>query len=538
MIRNTQHVLARRHSVRREGVILVCTHGPRSRFDLPSRQTFCTHIARKISLGLEFLQEHAESLGGRCLAREYINCAAKVLWECQYGHTWEAFTNNVIYGKTWCPHCARKPQMSLNRLQAHAEKSGGRCLATEDSKCKDKVLWQCSRGHTWEATVNNVINGNSWCPHCAGKARVGLERLQKHAESLGGRCLAVEYRNTNTTVLWECKHGHKWETRPRNVLYAKRWCPRCAGNDPLKLRRLQEHARNLGGRCLASAYSNSKMKIRWECKHGHVWEATANGILNKSSWCPSCAWNSPAGLKPLQQHAETLGGRCLAMEYRNRREKVLWECNYGHRWEASSDSVINQKSWCPSCARKAKVSLQRLRGHAESLGGTCLATEFQNSYSKVYWECRHGHRWYATINNVLHGKTWCPHCTSDRWKNERDVRQVLEGIFHPHTFPTCKPLFLGGLQLDGFSATLQLGFEYQGEQHYDPQHYFHRNRPLSFEKSLERDARKVRLCNDEAVRLLVIPYFVKDRNAFVRLGLLQWFTVSEVNPLQLPASWV
>ncbi|CAE6973495.1 mra1 [Symbiodinium natans] len=92
-------------------------------------------------------------------------------------------------------------------------------------------------------------------------------------------------------------------------------------------------------------------------------------------------------------------------------------------------------------------------------------------------------------------------------------------------FDTAFPAFLQGLQLDGYSPALNLAFEYHGEQHYQPDSYFNFGDLSKFQRQQERDSRKVQLCAQAGVRLVVVPFFVKDKHSFVRLALLQWFSV-------------
>ena len=174
-----------------------------------------------------------------------------------------------------------------------------------------------------------------------------------------------------------------------------------------------------------------------------------------------------------------------------------------------------------------------MRAHAASLGGRCLAKSYKNSRMKLFWECQAGHIWNATANDVLNGKSWCPQCAASTWRTEAEVRRILETIFHPAVFPSCYPSFLEGLQLDGYCADLLLAFEYQGEQHYDPENYFHFGDPSSFRAQQRRDARKVEFCKNAGVRLLIIPCFVNDKRTFVFTTLLQWFAWAQITPASL-----
>ena len=168
------------------------------------------------------------------------------------------------------------------------------------------------------------------------------------------------------------------------------------------------------------------------------------------------------------------------------------------------------------------------------MGGRCLSQTYSNQTVNILWECQHGHRWKASAKNILHGKTWCPQCATTAWKTEAEVRSILESIFDPARFESSYPKFLGGLQLDGYCSELSLAFEYQGEQHFDVDNYFHFGDSTSFQSQLERDARKLQLCEEAGVRLLLVPYFVNDKRLFVITALLQWFSIAQVTHPMLP----
>ena len=436
-----------------------------------------------------------------------------------------------------------KKEAQLQRLRDHATALGGQCLAQEYQNNRTKVLWRCSDGHTWHATPNHVLSGKTWCRFCSRTGPIGLERLRAHAASLGGHCLATEYANNRQKVSWRCKCGHTWEARPSNVLHKRTWCPKCAhsarssrlksSTAKLTLHHLQQHAVTKHGLCLAQEYVNSTTKVLWQCNLKHEWHATPNSVLTKGSWCPTCAGKVPGTLEQLRTHAEALGGQLLSTHYTNRHTRLRWTCSLGHEWLASAASVMNQKSWCPHCARRAPIGLARLQAHAASLGGRCLSSQYANCVTRLLWECGNGHTWKATAQSILHGSTWCPHCTARTWRNESEVRQILESVFVEAKFDTAFPAFLQGLQLDGYSPALNLAFEYHGEQHYQPDSYFNFGDLSKFQRQQERDSRKVQLCAQAGVRLVVVPFFVKDKHSFVRLALLQWFSVSDVNPVML-----
>ncbi|CAE7271654.1 unnamed protein product [Symbiodinium natans] len=419
---------------------------------------------------------------------------------------------------------------ALQRLRDHAASKGGKCISETYMNCMSKVRWECKLGHRWMATPNSVLNGGSWCPRCSiNKRSLGLHQLQEHARKRGGRCLSDEYRNAHTKVRCQCKLGHTWEATANMVLNKGTWCPECAratkSRSKRSLRDLQEHAATRRGKCLATEYVGVMAKVPWQCEKGHTWSARADSVLNMKTWCPACAQNAPLGLERLRSHAARLGGECLAKDYENNRIKVRWKCSSGHVWRATPNNVIIKGTWCPECQ---KIGLARLQAHAASLGGRCLSMKYSNREAKVLWECQLGHRWKACAANILHQQSWCPQCAASTWKTEAEIRSILEAIFAPSMFESSYPAFLGGLQLDGYCSELSLAFEYQGEQHYDPDNYFHFGDPSSFQSQLERDERKRQLCEGAGVRLVLVPCFANDKRLFVLTALLQWFSMAQI----------
>ncbi len=300
------------------------------------------------------MQKIAKNKGGKCLSSEYINNYSKMLWECEEGHQWEATANN-IKSESWCPYCAKNRIVGdpLQNLQKFAKDRGGKCLSIEYVNCKTKMLWECEEGHQWEATADNITNG-SWCKKCVMNKRsvYSLEGLNQIAKNKGGKCISIEYENCKTKMLWECEERHQWEAAAKKIMEGT-WCPYCSKNriygDALKA--LQEIAESRGGKCLSIEYVNCKTKMLWECKEGHIWQATANKIKS-GSWCKKCVNILRRGdaLKVLQEIAESKGGKCLSIEYVNCKTKMLWECEEGHQWEATADYIKSEK-WCEQCSR-------------------------------------------------------------------------------------------------------------------------------------------------------------------------------------------
>ncbi|HEU4655242.1 MAG TPA: hypothetical protein VFS47_14740, partial [Steroidobacteraceae bacterium] len=58
-------------------------------------------------------------------------------------------------------------------------------------------------------------------------------------------------------------------------------------------------------------------------------------------------------------HARNLGGKLLSDKYETARTPLAWQCEARHRWKASYDNVINKESWCPTCAKAGMSDVKR-----------------------------------------------------------------------------------------------------------------------------------------------------------------------------------
>jgi hypothetical protein len=99
-------------------------------------------------------------------------------------------------------------------------------------------------------------------------------------------------------------------------------------------------------------------------------------------------------------------GLCLSEKYENVKYKYKWKCKEGHVWTATADSVINQNSWCPTCASQRKITIEQLRAICESRGGVLLSGKYINVHTKYEVRCREGHIFYPQGQSLFKGY-WC-----------------------------------------------------------------------------------------------------------------------------------
>src|SRR3989339_104213 len=154
-----------------------------------------------------------------------------------------------------------------------------------------------------------------------------------------------------------------------------------------------------------------------------------------------------------------------------------------------------------------KITLEEMQQIAKVRRGVCLSEEYAGSGNSLKWRCERGHEWEATPHNIKKDK-WCPVCSTRI--GEKICKNYFETFFQ-EKFPKAHPNWLKSstgknLELDGYCEKLKLAFEYQGEQHYIPNHYF--NKTFSLEKIKQHDEFKKNKCSENKIILIQVPYHI------------------------------
>jgi hypothetical protein len=402
---------------------------------------------------------------------------------------------------------------SIKDMHQHAITKGGKCLSREYKGAFKKLLWECTKGHRWEALPVNIIHKNSWCPICSAKERgkkrrLTIEQMQDIAGNNGGICLSPQYINIHTKLTWECSFGHHWEATPDSVIHGS-WCPECArrkrseSNVITSIDEVIQIAEKRGGKCLSDQYVNSNTKLLFECADGHQWAATPKNI-KKERWCRKCAGLEKLTIEEMQELAAKRGGKCLSKEYVNAYTELLWECSEGHTWKAKPTNIKSGK-WCAICAGVKKHTLDEMAKLASERGGKCLSHEFVSVHDKMIWECSKGHIWEATPGHIMQG-TWCPQCSTSL--GERICTEYFNQLFGVE-FKKSYPKWLKNsdgfqLELDGLNEQLGIAFEHQGLQHESFLSFFHKSE-ADFARIRRNDKIKEELCKQENILLIHVP---------------------------------
>ncbi|AZN37429.1 transposase [Iodobacter ciconiae] len=178
--------------------------------------------------------------------------------------------------------------LSLEAIQGIAQAWGGECLSNHYVNLSTRMPVRCAEGHQWQCYPSHLIAGK-FCLICAKheQRQRDLEKIKKIAAARGWQCLTIEYKGCKSAVAWRCKNGHEFTARPDSVR-AGFGCMQCFKDRRQKtLAKMQDLAKARGGVCLSECY-DAYERLLWQCQRGHRWKAHSRDIC-RGHWCQQCS---------------------------------------------------------------------------------------------------------------------------------------------------------------------------------------------------------------------------------------------------------
>jgi positive regulator of sigma E activity len=181
-------------------------------------------------------------------------------------------------------------------------------------------------------------------------------------------------------------------------------------------------------------FPNSEMKVWWKCEQNHEWQAII-GSRNTGRNCPYCSGNVISFEKSLQAVNPLL---LKEWDYHKNKEispdkifpnseiKVWWKCEQNHEWQARITNRHNGTN-CPYCSGN-----KACKDNSLSTLNPILSEEWHpsknddltpenitvSSGKKVWWLCKEGHEWQATVSHRNNGRG-CPFCYNENRKKNK-----------------------------------------------------------------------------------------------------------------------
>ena len=174
------------------------------------------------------------------------------------------------------------------------------------------------------------------------------EYLQRCKEK--GLDLPIEdYIDSKTKIKYKCKQGHIYLQSPSKHLRGQ-GCTKCNGKYHRTHEDYYKDCKEKGLDLPIEKYVNSYTKIKHKCKKGHIYDQTPNKHLQGQS-CPYCGGTKKKTPEEYVNECKNRGLDLPIGDYKGANIKVKHRCKYGHVYLQTPNSHLHGNG-CPICGHK------------------------------------------------------------------------------------------------------------------------------------------------------------------------------------------
>jgi hypothetical protein len=380
-------------------------------------------------------------------------------WKCNLGHIYQVEIISRTRKNQGCPYCSgHRVLAGFNDLATTHPELTKEIIDGDPTKftrgSDTRFTWICSNKHTWKTSIGNRALRGTGCPTCYEESRgfIGKQRREANikkanlkteypeiaAEAYGWDPLSVP-SSSEDKLLWKCKFGHIWSSKPYYRTRKNQKCKICTGQEILSgfndLAALYPAiAKQMLNNDPSKVSKASQKKYTWVCSDNHQWEATVANRVNRGSGCPVCAGKKVvAGENDLATLHPTIAMQAYGWNPSQVRpgshKKMKWKCTNGHVFTSSPESRLKEKNeGCKICLKsELLIGFNDLHTtHPEvamEASGWNPRNIFSGDTKKRNWMCEFGHQWLATPSartSVKNGNqrkrkgTGCPVCAGKK----------------------------------------------------------------------------------------------------------------------------
>ena len=326
-----------------------------------------------------------------------------------------------------------------------------------------KAWWRCSKGHEWEATINNRSKGRN-CPYCSNKkVLTGYNDLKSQYPELMEEWNyekntvdpeQVSY-GSDCKVWWKCSMGHEWEAKIYFRTTGHRGCPICARETQTSFpeQTLFYYLKKLYNKVFNRYIING-------CEIDVYIEDINTGIEYDGYF-----FHSSKKALELEKHKneqiDESGVKLYRIKENENKENIYFEGNTFYLPRKHNDFLLKSvldmliqvlglntdDDFVNITRDRSEIQNNYILSSKEKSISTLypeLANEWNyekngslkpemftaTSHKKVWWKCSFGHEWEAMISNRTDKGRACPYCVNQKIHRDNSVAvthpQILE----------------------------------------------------------------------------------------------------------------
>ena len=270
----------------------------------------------------DFVNEMSNKNPNIDILGRYINAKTKILCKCKIdGYEWETSPSHLSAG-SGCPKCGRNVRTRTTEQFIDEMKivNPNLQILGEFTKADNKILTKCLVcEHEWTPKAIQLLDGHG-CPICAKISRRRthesfIEEVNKISPDIK---IKGKYITSDKKIDCECKYGHKWSTKPNNLLMGH-GCPICRDiqsrkNQALTQEEFEEYVYRINPYIKVDGeYINRTTRVECHCTLcNHSFTIKPKGAR---LFCPVCGDGVSYPNKFLRSLLEQLNVEDLQFEY-------------------------------------------------------------------------------------------------------------------------------------------------------------------------------------------------------------------------------
>lgn len=340
------------------------------------------------------------------------------------------------------------------------------------------------------------------------------------------KVISGEYKNTKSVLEFECKEcGYKFKKKAESQLN-KGICENCNKTDRYKFiwKSIQKNGYILDYREVN--YIDNSTPITLICdKHGKFQIIPFLHYINGKG-CDLCnnpnmiEFNKPRkkinksdkfSSENIRERVYELFGDSINIdniEYESSAKEFDAYCNIHNIYFKTNFHNLLRGIGCNLCGIE-KSRMKRMKNVNEVIDIANNAHDFKYDYSEIDYKgmgydifpiCKIHGKFRVNAYNHLYYNCGCPECSERKHYNEKVLYDFIKLNYNDAIHNYHNSEIFGRLSLDIYIPSLNVGIEFQGEQHFRPINYFGGNK--SFQLILKRDRLKRQICNDNNIELL------------------------------------
>lgn len=240
-------------------------------------------------------------------------------------------------------------KLTYEYVKSKFEEEGYELLSTEYVNNHSKLLCKCYRGHEQYKTFQSILKKQG-CRFCQGK-KYNYEQVNEIFKSRGYSLTTKVYVDNKTPLEYKCKNGHTHRIRLYDFLAGK-GCPYCADNYTKPIEYVRRKVEENNEVLLSTTFLNSRSFIKINCKKGHVYTITYNSYSqgHGCKQCQYDKLKKQLSLSKEEVELELENyGLILQSDYINTKTKIKYKCKFGHLETKTLEDLRRRKHKCTIC---------------------------------------------------------------------------------------------------------------------------------------------------------------------------------------------